>query len=95
MSLTSSDCSGQGSLRQTVITIGSDAAVGEYFDAVTHWLVFGAHPAPDPVPTFNSQLVHGIGAFCQSVDLKQGGPVLPVVAKIDRETFTQAPLRLQ
>jgi hypothetical protein len=103
MSFESSDCSGQGYSPVFSPTIGNTILASQYFDSVRRWLVVGAYPTIGLVPHFNSQLVQGSGfapllgsgAYCQTVDVKQGGPVVPVTHVIDQQTLASPSLMLQ
>jgi hypothetical protein len=104
MSFVSSDCSGQGYLLALrSLTIGNTVQVEQYFDSVRYWLVVARYPRIDLAPQFNSQLVQGSGfpplvgpgAFCQTVGVWQGGPVVPVTDVIDQQTWQSPELLLQ
>jgi hypothetical protein len=104
MSFVSSDCSGQGYLPALrSLTIGNTVQAEQYFDSVRHWLVVARYPRIDFAPHFNSQLVQGSGfpplfgpgAFCQTVGVWQGGPVVPVTDVIDQQTWQSPELLLQ
>jgi hypothetical protein len=105
MSFESSDCSGQGYLlaSRQPLTIGNTVQVEQYFDSVRYWLVVARYPRIDLAPHFNSQLVQGSdfppllgpGAFCQTVNVWQGGPVVPVTDVIDQQTWQSPELLLQ
>jgi len=99
MSFDSADCSGQGFLHTYFGTAtGNTVVVLQFFDSVHHWLVVGSYPTIDPVPHFNSQIVQGLqgpGAYCQTVNVTQGGPVVPVTHVIDQQTLASPPMVLQ
>jgi hypothetical protein len=100
----SADCSGQGYVFATVgLIVGADGLTSQFFDSVNRWLVVASGPVVHPPPQFNSQLVQGIGvpplegpgAYCQTVDVFQGGPVMAVTHVINQSTLASPPLSLR
>jgi hypothetical protein len=103
MSFASSDCTGQGYTRALVPAIGSTVQATQFSDSINDWLVMSSYPAITPAPHFNSQVVRGAGfppldgpgAYCQTVDVSQGGSVVPVTLMINQSTLASPAMSIQ
>jgi hypothetical protein len=79
-------------------TVGNTVQATQLDDSVNHWLIIGSFPVTSPVPQFHSQTVQnlqGAGSFCQTVNVKQGGSVVPITHFIDQATLASPAMVLQ